>query len=73
MTFANVGGADRAVRLIAGLTGLTVGLGLLGATRGEVAGIVVSIVGVVMLLTAIVGFCPAYLPFGLSTCKARAN
>ncbi|MBN8596392.1 MAG: DUF2892 domain-containing protein [Planctomycetes bacterium] len=73
MTFANVGGADRAVRLIAGLTALTVGLGLLGATRGEVAGIVVSIVGVVMLLTAIVGFCPAYLPFGLSTCKARAN
>lgn len=73
MTFANVGGADRAVRLIGGLTALTVGLGLLGATRGEVAGIVVSIVGVVMLLTAIVGFCPAYLPFGLSTCKARAN
>jgi len=73
MTLANVGGADRAVRLIAGLTALAVGLGLLGATRGEVAGVVVSIVGAVMLLTAIVGFCPAYLPFGLSTCKARSN
>ena len=73
MTLANVGGADRAVRLIAGFAALAVGLGVLGATRGEVAGIVVSIVGVVMLLTGIVGFCPAYLPFGLSTCKPRAN
>ncbi len=73
MTLANVGGADRAVRLIAGFAALAVGLGVLGATRGEVAGIVVSIVGVVMLLTGMVGFCPAYLPFGLSTCKPRAN
>ena len=26
-------------------------------------------IGVVPLLTALVGFCPAYVVFGLSTCK----
>lgn len=73
MTFANVGGADRALRLIAGFAGLAVGLGVLGATRGEIAGIAASIFGVVMLLTGLTGFCPAYLPLGLSTCKPRVD
>jgi hypothetical protein len=30
---------------------------------------VVAGVGAVMLLTAAIGFCPAYLPIKLSTCK----
>jgi hypothetical protein len=25
--------------------------------------------GAIPLLTALAGFCPAYLPFGISTCK----
>ena len=28
-----------------------------------------GLVGIVPILTAIVRFCPAYLPFGLSTCR----
>jgi hypothetical protein len=32
-------------------------------------GIIVLIVGVVLLLTAIIGVCPAYIPLGLSTKK----
>lgn len=73
MTFANVGGADRAIRLVAGLAALVVGMGLLGASRGEFAGIVVAGLGGLMLLTSAIRFCPAYLPIGFSTCKPRSD
>lgn len=55
----NIGSIDRLVRIV-------IGLALLGA------GIVLhswwGLVGIVPLLTAVVRFCPAYVPFGLSTC-----
>jgi len=28
-----------------------------------------GVVGIVPILTALIKFCPAYLPFGFSTCK----
>jgi hypothetical protein len=28
-------------------------------------------IGVVPLLTGLLGFCPAYLPFGIKTCKTN--
>ena len=28
-------------------------------------------IGVIPLLTAIIGWCPAYLPFGISTCSTK--
>jgi hypothetical protein len=30
-----------------------------------------GIVGFIALLTAIIGWCPAYLPFGMKTCKVK--
>lgn len=60
---ANVGGLDRAVRVVVG-----VGLIALAAT-GTVG--VWGYLGVVPLVTATLGWCPAYLPFGISTCKTR--
>jgi hypothetical protein len=30
-----------------------------------------GMVGFVLILTAIFGWCPAYLPFGIKTCKAN--
>lgn len=56
---SNVGSIDRILRLIAGLT-------ILGA--GYYFQSWWSLVGLVPLLTAVFRFCPAYLPFGLSTC-----
>jgi hypothetical protein len=50
----NVGTIDRIIRVI-------LGLGLLFKNW-------LGLIGIVPLLTAFVGFCPAYLPFGLSTC-----
>lgn len=55
----NVGSLDRVLRIL-------VGLGLLVlAVKGHVWGWI----GVVPILTAVVGFCPAYLPLGFSSCS----
>jgi hypothetical protein len=55
----NVGTIDRIIRVI-------LGLGILGA--GLYFKNWLGLIGLVPLLTAFVGFCPAYLPLGLSTC-----
>lgn len=57
---ANVGTIDRALRIVAGL--VLIGLTLSGAIG------VWGWIGVVPLATGIFRFCPAYMPFGLSTC-----
>jgi len=59
----NVGPIDRTLRIIAGL-------GILGA--GYYYHSWFGLIGIVPLLTATFRFCPAYLPFGLSTC-AKPN
>jgi Protein of unknown function (DUF2892) len=56
----NEGGLDRAVRVLIGL-GL-ISLVFVGPQSAW------GWVGIVPLLTGIVGFCPAYRLFGLSTC-----
>jgi uncharacterized membrane protein YfcA len=59
----NVGQADRVIRIV-------VGLALIAATLGGFIG-VWGWIGVVPLLTGIFRFCPAYLPFGMSTCSMK--
>lgn len=58
----NVGTIDRTLRFL-------LGLALLGA--GYYFKSWWGLVGVVPLLTATFRFCPAYLPFGLSTCARQ--
>lgn len=60
---ANAGTIDRALRVI-------VGLGVVGAT---VAGALPAwgYIGVVPLLTGLIGFCPAYTLLGVSTCPMK--
>lgn len=67
----NVGGVDRAIRALLGVGAIAYGAMGLGAMDGNVAGIVVAGVGVVLVLTAALGFCPAYLPIKLSTCGPK--
>jgi len=69
---ANENGADRAVRVILGIVALVVSYTSLGVMDGEILGIVVAAVGVILVLTGFVGFCPAYKLVGLSTCKNDA-
>lgn len=60
----NVGGADKWVRLILGA--VIVVLGLVNQSWW-------GLVGIVPLATAFMGVCPAYLPFGISTCKTNLD
>jgi hypothetical protein len=58
---------DRIVRVLLGIALLFLGLG--GALTGGL-GVIAAIVGVVLLLTGLVGWCPLYALFKLSTKKA---
>lgn len=64
MTFGNESTVDRFIRLFAGFFFLYAGWS--GFATG-VFGIGLMIVGVVVLATALSGYCPAYSVFGLST------
>lgn len=55
----NVGSIDRTVRIIAGIA-------ILGAGYWHHSWW--GLIGIVPILTGTFRFCPAYLPFGLSTC-----
>lgn len=61
-----MGNVDRVVRVI--LAAVLAGLYFGGVVTGTL-GIVLVVLGGVFLATAAMGFCPLYLPFGLSTCK----
>jgi hypothetical protein len=59
----NVGGIDRILRIILGL--VLIGLAVAGIFAPW------GYIGVVPLLTGLIGWCPAYLPFGIKTCKTH--
>lgn len=59
----NVGGVDRAVRIIAGLALLA--WYLFGA------GPVWALIGIVPLATGLFNVCPAYSLLGINTCKTK--
>jgi len=59
---SNVGLVDKAVRIIAGLALLA------WAIWGEGAWHRLGFIGIVPILTALVGFCPLYTVLGIRTC-----
>jgi len=62
---ANVGGIDRALRIVAGLAILALFFVLDGSSRYW------ALLGFVPLLTGIFRYCPAYSLIGLSTCPMK--
>jgi len=60
----NVGSTDKLIRIILALV-----IFILGIIYQSWWGLV----GFIPLLTALIGWCPAYLPFGISTCKVKEN
>jgi hypothetical protein len=62
----NVGGADRAVRIVVGVALLV--LGFLHIVTGPLA-IAAYIVGAVAIVTGLFRFCPAWSIFGINTCS----
>jgi len=62
----NMGTADRSIRIV--IAAIIAVLYFTGQITGTVA-IVLGIVAIAFLVTSIIGWCPGYLPFGLSTRK----
>ncbi|WP_374410043.1 DUF2892 domain-containing protein [Hydrogenophaga sp.] len=59
----NVGGIDRTLRIV-------VGIALIAAAATGAVG-VWGYIGVVPLLTGLIGWCPPYAILGFNTCKTK--
>lgn len=57
----NLGNLDRSIRIIAGIGLLS--LAFVGPHTAW------GYIGLVPLITGIIGFCPAYCPLGISSCR----
>lgn len=60
----NIGTADRVIRVVVGLAIICV-----GAYYQSWWGLI----GLLPILTASIRFCPAYVPFGITTCKPETK
>lgn len=62
----NVGGIDRILRIALGIVMLSLFFVLDQDKRWW------ALIGAVPLLTGLIGWCPAYLPFGVNSCSKKA-
>lgn len=62
----NIGTMDRNIRIA---VAVIIAILYLAHVITGVLAIVLSAAAVVFLLTAVLGVCPLYLPFGINTCK----
>jgi len=60
----NMGSSDRIFRLAAGLAIIIIGLAAQSWW---------GLVGIPFIATAAIGNCPAYIPFGINTCKSEKH
>jgi hypothetical protein len=68
MTF-NVGLIDRGLRMVAGLALIAAALGLYGPAYQSIWGWI----GVVPVVTALIGWCPLYTVLGIKTCNTAST
>jgi len=67
----NVGSIDKTIRLVAGL--LLAAFAVLGAGLSSTIGILALVVGVVLIVTGVVNFCPLFKILGISSAKIHSN
>jgi hypothetical protein len=58
----NIGSTDRIIRVIGGLIVIFIGIYFKSWW---------GVIGVLPIITAIIGWCPAYVPFGINSCKTK--
>lgn len=64
----NMGIEDRIIRLVAAIAvGVLYGLGYISGTLA----IVLGVVAIAFFVTSLMGWCPLYLPLGLSTLRKK--
>lgn len=62
----NMGSADRIIRLV--VVAIIAVLYFAGQLTGTAA-IILGIIAIAFFVTSLIGWCPSYLPFGISTKK----
>ena len=65
----NVGTIDRALRIIVGVALIAAALGFYGPAYTSGWGWI----GVIPLVTAFIGYCPAYSLLGISSCPSKSS
>jgi len=63
----NVGSVDKMIRLLAGV--VLAAWGILGAGLSSTVGVVALVVGVVLIATGAINFCPLFKILGISSIK----
>ncbi len=63
----NMGRLDRTLRAIVGVAFVPIGLFALGGWQGTLIGLLVAAFALWLLETSLIGVCPGYIPFGIST------
>lgn len=63
----NIGSTDKIVRVILGLGLLSMLFWVQGDARWW------GLIGILPLFTAAINWCPAYVPFGIKTCKTKTR
>jgi hypothetical protein len=63
----NVGAVDKVVRIVVGVGLLSLILVLEGNVRW------LGLIGIVPLVTGLIGYCPLYAVLGLNTCPMKAS
>jgi hypothetical protein len=66
----NVGGVERPIRIVAGL--LLIGDGVLAGLPPAAMGVALT-VGVVLLVTGLIRYCPLTSLLGINTCKPSSG
>ena len=66
----NVGGIERPVRIVLGV--LLIGIGAVAGLPPIGTGVTLA-VGTIALVTGVIGYCPVWTLFGISTCHIEAG
>jgi hypothetical protein len=66
----NIGNFDKIIRTVLAIA--IIGAYVFQLIRGMLA-IVLLVIAGIFVATSFIGFCPIYLPFGISSCKVKTN
>jgi len=69
----NVRSIDRDLRTVVGIVALVLALTCFQVMDGSLAGLIAGGFGIILLLTAVFGTCPLYVPLRISTCKPASQ
>jgi hypothetical protein len=65
----NMGTADRLVRILAAVA---IGVLYLNGSISGITAIVLGVIALVFVVTSFVGYCPGYVPLGISTRREKS-